>query len=107
LYRLETRDTLKAIGVDVSRFASVYERIPTIYRTNFRDPSGFFMAQNFNIRDQDILYVSNANSVELIKFLDVLNRATSTVSGTSTDARLTRNNAKSLSKGLGVRVLEQ
>lgn len=107
LYRLETRDTLKAIGVDVSRFASAYERIPTIYRTNFRDPSGFFMAQNFNIRDQDILYVSNANSVELIKFLDVLNRATSTVSGTTTDARLTRNNAKSLSKGLGVRVLEQ
>lgn len=107
LYRLETRDTLKAIGVDVSQFASVYERIPTIYRTNFRDPSGFFMAQNFNIRDQDILYVSNANSVELIKFLDVLNRATTTVSGTSADARLTRNNAKSLSKGLGVRVLEQ
>ena len=107
LYRLESRDTLKAIGVDVAQFEPSYERIPTIYRTNFRDPSGFFTAQNFPIRDQDILYVSNADSVKLIKFLDILNAVTSTVSGTTTDARLTRNNAKSLSKGLSVQVLEQ
>jgi len=107
LYRLESRDTLKAIGIDVTRFPQTAAQIPTIFRTNFRDPAGFFMAQNFNIRDQDILYVSNADSVQLVKFLDILNSVSSTVSGTTFDARLTRNNVKSLSKGLGVRVLEE
>ncbi|WP_420335684.1 polysaccharide biosynthesis/export family protein [Roseibium sp.] len=106
IYRMETRSTLEKIGLDMSTFDSRDQKIPTIYRTSFRDPSGFFVSQRFELRDKDVIYISNADSVELIKFLDVLNSVTSTVSGVSTDARLTRNNAVSLSKGLNVDLVD-
>ncbi|WP_289034208.1 polysaccharide biosynthesis/export family protein [uncultured Roseibium sp.] len=102
IYRLESKKSLSDVGIDTSRFDDGEQEIPTIYRTNFRDPSGYFLAQKFNLRDKDVIYVSNAESVELIKFLTVLNSVTSTVSGVSGDARLTRNNAVSLSRGLNV-----
>ena len=102
VYRMESRKALKNIGIDVSQFEPGKSEIPTIYRTNFRDPSGYFVAQDFKLRDKDLIYISNAESVELIKFLTVLNSVTSTVSGVSGDARLTRNNAVSLSHGINV-----
>ncbi|MEM1048237.1 MAG: polysaccharide biosynthesis/export family protein [Pseudomonadota bacterium] len=107
LYRLEDRHALRKMGLDMSHFDPNAKRIPTIYRTNFRDPSGFFAARKFDMRNEDILYVSNADSVELLKFLEVLNTVTRTASGTTFDARATRNNAISLSDGLNVDVPEE
>lgn len=104
IYRRESRKTLDQVGLDLAGFDAHAKSIPTIYRTSFRDPSGFFVSQRFSLRDKDIVYISNADSVELIKFLDVLNSVTTTVSGVSADARLTRNNAVSLSKGINVPV---
>jgi polysaccharide export outer membrane protein len=78
LYRMENRRALEKMGIDVSRFEGRSE-IPTIYRTNLRDGAGYFAARDMKMRDKDILYVSNAASVELIKFLNVID----TVSGTS------------------------
>jgi polysaccharide biosynthesis/export protein len=36
---------------------------------NLRDPAGFFLARAFEIRNKDILYVSDATSVQVTKFL--------------------------------------
>ncbi|ADZ71445.1 polysaccharide biosynthesis/export family protein [Polymorphum gilvum] len=102
VYRLESRTALEEMGIDSTRFDPSAKQIPTIYRTNFRDPSGYFLAQKFKLRSEDIVYISNADSVELVKFLTVLNSVTSTVSGVSGDARFTRNHAVSLSKGFNV-----
>jgi polysaccharide export outer membrane protein len=102
IYREESMRTLENIGVDTTNFDSAKKTVPTIYRTSLRDPSGYFLAQKFNLRDKDVVYISNASSVELIKFLTVLNSVSSTVSGVSGDARFTRNNAVSLSKGWNV-----
>jgi polysaccharide export outer membrane protein len=63
------------MGVDLSRFSPAVTKVPTIYQANFRDPSSFFAAQQFTLRDKDVLYVSNASSVELTKFLGVINAA--------------------------------
>src|SRR5262249_43259363 len=49
LYRMEHRETLERIGVDIRKFAT-QKYIPTIYRANFRDPSSFFFAQRFPMR---------------------------------------------------------
>lgn len=46
--------------------------IPVVYRLDLSDPAAFFMAQNFPIRDKDVLYVANAPAVELQKFLNIL-----------------------------------
>lgn len=65
IYRTEHRHALEKMGVDVSGFPE--HDVPTIYRANFRKPDSFFMAQNFQIRDGDIVYVSNAESVAIGK----------------------------------------
>jgi polysaccharide biosynthesis/export protein len=90
LYRMEYRDALEKMGVNLKPFPREQTMIPTVYRLNFRDPSGFFVAQAFPVRHKDVIYVSNADSVEVVKFLDYARAVTSTISGVSGDAVLTR-----------------
>jgi polysaccharide export outer membrane protein len=90
LYRMEYRQALEKMGVNISMFPPDQKYIPTVYRANFRDPSSFFFAQNFPMRHKDIIYVSNADSVEVVKFLNYVQSITSTVSGVSGDVVLTK-----------------
>ncbi len=46
--------------------------IPVIYALDLRDPRGFFIAQKFSMKNNDIIYVANAGSVEFFKFLTIL-----------------------------------
>lgn len=48
------------------------DRTPVVYRVNLRDPSAYFYAKAFEIRDKDVLYVANAKLTELQKFLQIL-----------------------------------
>jgi polysaccharide biosynthesis/export protein len=89
LYRMEQRETLLAMGVNLQKFPPGQKFIPTVYRANFRDPSSFFFAQGFPMRHKDVIYTSNADSVEVTKFLNFVRTITSTVSGVSGDAVLT------------------
>jgi polysaccharide export outer membrane protein len=77
LYRTVDKSFLDKLGVDSHKFTS--DKVPVIFRANLRDPSGFFMAQKFPMQNKDIVYVSTSDSVELVKFLTILNSATSSV----------------------------
>jgi polysaccharide biosynthesis/export protein len=77
LYRGETREVAEQMGVDCSRFSGPI--IPIVYSVNFRDPSAYFLATTFQMRNKDVLYVSNAASVEIAKVLDFLRLITATV----------------------------
>jgi polysaccharide export outer membrane protein len=77
LYRGEPRDVAARLGIDVTKFATPL--IPVIYSVNFRDPSGYFMATKMQMRNKDVLYVSNAASVEVSKFLVYLRLINATV----------------------------
>jgi polysaccharide export outer membrane protein len=90
LYRVEPRGMLEGLQVDLTAFPPEQTMIPVIYRSNFRDPSSFFVAQSFLIRHKDVIYVSNADSVEVGKFLEYLLLITGTLSGSGTDALITR-----------------
>ena len=46
--------------------------VPVVYSINLRDPASFFTMQSFDIRDKDVLYVSNAPAAELQKFLNLV-----------------------------------
>lgn len=70
LYRGETREVATELGVDCSKFEGPI--IPIIYHINFRDPSGYFLAQNFEMRNKDVIYTSNASVAETTKFLNFL-----------------------------------
>jgi polysaccharide export outer membrane protein len=90
VYRIEQRPTLEKMGADMTNFDPQRRFIPTIYRVNFRDPSGFFAASKFPMRDSDVIYVDNADQVEVTKFLSLLTTVTGGVSNAASDAATTR-----------------
>ena len=90
VYRIEKRSTLEKMGVDVSNFPGDRDDIPTIFRVNFRDPSGFFAARRFPMRDNDIIYVDNADQVEITKFVAMLTTVTGAASTVAGDAANTK-----------------
>src|ERR1700722_8765540 len=77
LYRGETREVAQQMGVDCSRFEGPI--IPVIYVVNFRDPSGYFLAQTFEMRNKDVIFISNSSVVETTKFLTFLRTIMATV----------------------------
>src|SRR5229473_4897555 len=79
LYRGEPREVAVELGVDVSRFDGPI--VPVIYHVDLRDPAGYFLASKFEIRNKDVIYVSNASSVEVTKFLTYVRL----IVGTATD----------------------
>ena len=46
--------------------------VPVIYRLNLREPINYIVAQNFAIKDKDLIYVSNAPGVEFHKFISLV-----------------------------------
>lgn len=79
LYRYTDRDALKKMVALVDdSWDSFGERVPTVYRFNLRDPNGLFLTQNFAIRNNDIIYIPDADTVNLQKFIQILNPGTST-----------------------------
>jgi polysaccharide export outer membrane protein len=77
LYRGETRDVVEAMGVDSSKFQGPI--IPVIYNINFRNPASYFLATTFEMRNKDVIYVSNSVSVEASKFLSYVRLINATV----------------------------
>ena len=57
--------------------------VPVVYKLDLKDPSSFFAAQRFLMRDNDLLYVSNAPSTDLTKFLAIIGTGLGTVSSTA------------------------
>ena len=70
LYRPEPRAVAEQLGIDVSRFSTT--EVPVIHNVNLRDPAGFFLATQVRMRDKDVVYISNAASVEVVKVLQYL-----------------------------------
>jgi polysaccharide biosynthesis/export protein len=81
VYRYEDRALLEKFGVDTKRF--VYDRIPTIYHMNLRDPSGMLLASGFQMKTKDVMYVANARVVDYYKLLTLINNTAGTVSNTA------------------------
>ena len=77
LYRGEARDVAEAMGIDCTPYEGPV--IPVIYTINLRDPAGYFLASSFEMRNKDILYVSNSLSVESTKFMTYLNTINTTI----------------------------
>jgi polysaccharide export outer membrane protein len=47
-------------------------RVPVVYRVNLANANSYFVMQSFPIQDRDVLFVSNAPTVELQKFLNLV-----------------------------------
>jgi polysaccharide export outer membrane protein len=77
LYRGETREVAERLGADLQRFPGPI--VPVIYLVNFRDPAGYFLATKFQMRNKDVLYVSNAIAVDAAKAMQFFRLTVATV----------------------------
>jgi polysaccharide export outer membrane protein len=78
VYRRERPRVLQEIGADVRPFAGGGD-IPTVYRLNVRDPSGFFVAQRFLLQNEDIVYVANSPVSEVLQISAIVRDISGTV----------------------------
>ena len=60
VYRGETREVAEKLGADLSKIEGPI--VPVIYVVNFKDPAGYFLATKFQMRNKDVVYVSNPTS---------------------------------------------
>jgi polysaccharide export outer membrane protein len=77
LYRGETKNIAKQLGIDVSKYEDK-AIVPVIYQVNFRDPAGYFLGTKLAMRNKDVLFVSNATTVETSKVLQFVRLITAT-----------------------------
>lgn len=87
LLRYERQGTAEATDQKKGGEAS---NVPVVYRLNMTQMGGYFLAKNFEVRNQDILYVSNAPATELEKFLNLVG----IISQPVVSGVIIRNNAK-------------
>jgi polysaccharide export outer membrane protein len=77
LFRGEPREVAEKLGIDCSTYAGPI--IPVIYNVNLRHPAGYLMATKFQLRNKDVVYISNATSVEIAKAMVYFRLAIATV----------------------------
>ncbi len=70
VFRFEDADAMNWPRQPVQRTADGL--VPVVYRLDLRSPAGFFHMQNFPVRHRDVLFVSNAPTAELQKFLNLI-----------------------------------
>jgi polysaccharide export outer membrane protein len=81
LYRLEPREVAELLGADMTRFDGPL--VPVIFTVSFRDPGGYFLATRFQMRNDDIIFVANAQSVDVTKFLTFVSQVMGTATATA------------------------
>jgi polysaccharide export outer membrane protein len=74
VFRFERTEVAKALGISYPQIPGL-KSVPVIYRFNLRDPSGYFIANKFEVIADDLVYVPTASSAELEKFLTIVNTA--------------------------------
>jgi polysaccharide export outer membrane protein len=77
LYRGETREIAELFGVDCTPFPGPI--VPVVYMVNFHDPTGYFLATKMQMRNKDVLYISNSGSVETAKLMTYFRLVIATV----------------------------
>ncbi|MBX9925215.1 MAG: polysaccharide export protein, partial [Hyphomicrobiaceae bacterium] len=77
LFRLETRETLKALGIDVSKYREA--QVPTVYTVDMTRADGLFLSSNFYMRHKDMIFISDSPSIDLLKFVTVFRQVVGAV----------------------------
>lgn len=71
VFRMEDPATVEAAGAanPDSPARPVDGRVPTVYRFDFRRPGTLFLANSFQLRDRDLIYVAVSPSAEISAFI--------------------------------------
>ena len=90
MYRGESREVAEKLGIDVKSFTTPL--IPVVYSINFRDPAMYFLATKMQMRNKDVIFVSNAPVVEAAKIMQFIRL----VNATANDPIVTTTNVYTL-----------
>ena len=72
VFRMEQPAVVRALRPD-SPLAHGDGRVPVVYHLDLSNPNSLFMQQRFQIANRDLIYVSNAPSVEFEKAVEIFN----------------------------------
>ena len=78
LFRYEPNSMVKALNQPVAT-RSQGGSSPVAYRFNFRDGKSYLLAQQFSIRDGDVIFVADAGSAQAQKLFTLLQTVTGPV----------------------------
>ena len=85
VFRMEDPEHL---GISPNSAAAADELgIPVIYRLDLSEPASIFLARQFEIQDDDILYVSTAPGADLQRFISTLSNSAFSIIGLSNAVR--------------------
>ncbi|HUO55743.1 MAG TPA: polysaccharide biosynthesis/export family protein [Rhodoblastus sp.] len=70
LFRFESREVLEKGGTDASHFPNA--TVPTVYAFDMSQGGTFFMADAFDMRDRDLIFISDATANDVQKVLNVV-----------------------------------
>ena len=89
LFRFERPGNAQALGLTPANASpvpaqpvipgAVAQGMPVVYKVNMRDPQTFFAIQQFAMQDKDLIYIANAPTVQIYKFLQLIYTFTSPV----------------------------
>jgi polysaccharide export outer membrane protein len=75
LFRYEPNSVVRALEQPVSS-ESRGGASPVVYRFNLRDGKAYALAQEFPVRDKDVIFVADAPAAQIYKFFTALNQVT-------------------------------
>lgn len=78
IFRFEEPGVLKVEGQPLPKTPE--GKVPVVYRVDLKDPRAFLVAQNFPMKNKDVVFVANAPAAELQKFLNILTSSLFSVS---------------------------
>jgi polysaccharide export outer membrane protein len=73
VFRFERPEVAAALGITRPPAA---KGVPVVYRLDFLNPNSMFVANNFEIRSDDLIYVPRSDITQLKKFFDLVNSVT-------------------------------
>lgn len=75
LFRYEPNSVVRALDQPIATAAGGNVS-PVVYRFDFRDGKSYFLAQEFPVRDKDVIFVADAPAAQIYKFFAALNKVT-------------------------------
>lgn len=80
VFRFEDPSVLNAASI-AGKPRTADGKVPVIYRIDLRSPANLFLIQRFPIKQNDVLFVSNAPLVDFTKFLGIITSTVFSVAG--------------------------
>lgn len=94
LYRLVDASVLHQAGISTGNLTG--RAIPVVFQADMTDPGMLFAVQVFTMQDKDIIYIANSGSVELSKFLNMINGVSGTAASVPANVNTSINSFRNM-----------